>query len=154
MICHEKYFAWVNVFTFLTYEEILQNKANAKCRTNGLQNKKQAGVVMMESSTKETFAKPGYIKTHSIFVEHSLNKKGFSFSISVEQTQTVNNKQKTKLYDWNFLRFAENIFFCLSFWDLLWLHISCSCGVVSGMIYLSVVLFPDKIPHYSKQQTY
>lgn len=123
MICHEKYFAWVNVFTFLTYEEILQNKANAKCRTNGLQNKKQAGVVMMESSTKETFAKPGYIKTHSIFVEHSLNKKGFSFSISVEQTQTVNNKQKTKLYDWNFLRFAENIFFCLSFWDLLWLHI-------------------------------
>lgn len=154
MICHEKYFAWVNVFTFLTYEEILQNKAHAKCRTNGLQNKKQAGVVMMESSTKETFAKPGYIKTHSIFVEHSLNKKGFSFSISVEQTQTVNNKQKTKLYDWNFLRFAENIFFCLSFWDLLWLHISCSCGVVSGMIYLSVVHFPDKIPHYSKQQTY
>lgn len=45
---------------------------------------------MMESSTKETFAKPGYIKTHSIFFEHSLNKKGFSFSISVEQTQTVN----------------------------------------------------------------
>lgn len=45
---------------------------------------------MMESSTKETFAKPDYIKTHSIFVEHSLNKKGFSFSISVEQTQTVN----------------------------------------------------------------
>lgn len=69
----------------------------------------------MESSTKETFAKPGYIKTHFIFVEHSLNKKGFSFSISVEQTPTVNNKQKTKLYDWNFLRFAENIFFLPQF---------------------------------------
>lgn len=81
----------------------------------GSKTKKQAGVVMMESSTKETFAKPGYIKTHSIFVEHSLNKKGFSFSISVEQTQTVNNKQKTKLYDWNFLRFAENIFFLPQF---------------------------------------
>lgn len=154
MICHEKYFAWVNVFTFLTYEEILQNKANAKCRTNGLQNKKQAGVVMMESSTKETFAKPGYIKTHFIFVEHSLNKKGFSFSISVEQTQTVNNKQKTKLYDWNFLRFAENIFFFASVFGTFFGCTSCSCGVVSGMIYLSVVLFPDKIPHYSKQQTY
>lgn len=95
MICHEKYFAWVNVFTFLTYEEILQNKAHAKCRTNGLQNKKQAGVVMMESSTKETFAKLDYTITHSIFDEHSLNKKGFSFLISVEQTQLI----KTKLYD-------------------------------------------------------
>lgn len=108
----------------------------------------------MESSTKETFAKPGYIKTHSIFVEHSLNKKGFSFSISVEQTQTVNNKQKTKLYDWNFLRFAENIFFFASVFGTFFGCTSCSCGVVSGMIYLSVVLFPDKIPHYSKQQTY
>lgn len=107
----------------------------------------------MESSTKETFAKPGYIKTHSIFFEHSLNKKGFSFSISVEQTQTVNNKQKRKLYDWNFLRFAENIFFSSVFGTFFGCT-SCSCGVVSGMIYLSVVHLPDKIPHYSKQQTY
>lgn len=44
--------------------------------------------------------------------------------------------------------------FLPQFLGLSWLHVSGSCAVESSMIYLSVVLLPDKIPHYSKQQTY
>lgn len=47
----------------------------------------------MESSTRETFAKLDYIITDSIFDGHSLNKKRFSFSISVEQTQAVHKNK-------------------------------------------------------------
>lgn len=52
---------------------------------------------MMESSTKETFAKPGYIKTHSIFFEHSLNKKGFRFQFQLNKHRQLitNNKQSS-----------------------------------------------------------
>lgn len=44
--------------------------------------------------------------------------------------------------------------FLPQFLGLSWLHVSGNCAVESSMIYLSVVLLPDKIPHYSKQQTY
>lgn len=77
-------------------------------------------------------------------------QKRFSFSISVEQTQAVHKKQSSMTETfYNLLGI-----FLPQFLGLSWLHVPCSCAVESSMIYLSVVLLPDKIPHYSKQQTY